>query len=83
VMFDKHQEHAGKPALPIISPFSFGRFGELWISLWIFLWINERVNAFRQNAYRWRKNSEFFSWEPVSMVVLNHILKKNSEKNSE
>jgi hypothetical protein len=29
VMFDKHQEHAGKPALPIISPFSFGRFGEL------------------------------------------------------
>jgi hypothetical protein len=22
-------EHAGKPALPTISPFSFGRFGEL------------------------------------------------------
>jgi hypothetical protein len=22
------QEHAGKPALPTISPFSFGRFGE-------------------------------------------------------
>jgi hypothetical protein len=23
------QEYAGKPALPTISPFSFGRFGEL------------------------------------------------------
>jgi hypothetical protein len=29
VLLVYQQEHAGKPALPTISPFSFGRFGEL------------------------------------------------------
>jgi hypothetical protein len=77
-------EHAGKPPLPTISPFSFGRFfGELWISLWIFLWIifsefyseknsEKTLNFFLENLFLWWFSTIF--WRKTLIKTLNYLL---------